>query len=79
VHDPLEAKPLEGATKPIRELAKTSRSKGWPATAALSMISHSTESMAQRRAICFWPSLNRSAPPRSVAMLASTSEIDARP
>src|ERR1700733_718095 len=38
------------------------------------MISHSTESMAQRRAICFWPSLSLSTPPRSAAMLASTTE-----
>ena len=73
MHDPLEAKPLKSATEPIRELAIGVKIERLAGNYGAPIISHSTESMAQRRAICFWPSLSRSAPPRSVAMLASTS------
>jgi hypothetical protein len=73
VHDPLESKPLEGPTKPVSELAIGVKIERLASNRGALHDLAFTESMAQRRAICFWPSLNLSTPPRSAAMLASTS------
>jgi len=73
VHDPLQAEPLKCATKPIRELAigvKIERLAG--DRGALHDLAFNGEHGAAARDL-FLASLSRSAPPRSVALLASTS------
>ena len=68
----------KGATKPIRELAidvKIERLAG--DRRALHDLAFDGEHGAAARDL-FWPSLSRSAPPRSVAMLASTSRNSTR-
>jgi hypothetical protein len=70
VHDPLEAKPLKGAAKPIRELAidvKIERLAG--NRGAFHDLALNGEHGAAARDLF----LALSAPPRSAAMLASTS------
>jgi hypothetical protein len=73
VHDPLETKPLKGATKPIRELAigvKIERLAG--NRGALHDLAFDREHGAAPRDL-FLAFAQPVRPPRSAAMLASTS------